>query len=227
MTAAAVLAVSASRCTGPSPFSLALSHGGRVDADSPDPGGHADLPARVVGLCRRAGIAPRQLTELRIDIGPGSYVGLRVAVTLARFLHRETGAQLLAANSLALMACATSRDHAMEGTTVHVLLDARRGRWHAQTLRIEDQRVVPASQPQALPPADILAGLTAGCVVLADPGLHQALAQVAAERRLRLVAPKPVEGITLFDARLGLEPCAAADLEPLYLMGTYADEPRT
>lgn len=226
MAGHAVLALCASRCTGPWPFSVAVSRGVRVEVDSPDPGSRADLPARTVALCRRMGIEARELTEVRIDLGPGSYVGLRVAVTLARFLHREAGARLLAATSLELMACATARRHALDGCTVHALLDARRGRWHVQAVQVEPARVAPLTQPQALAPAEAIASLTAGSVVVADPALHAALAQVAAERSLRLLAPEPVDGATLFDGRLRLEARVAADLEPLYLMGTYADEPR-
>jgi len=226
MAGGPVLALCASRCSGPWPFSVALRHGDQVVVDAPVPGSRADLPAHAVALCRAAGIAPQSLAEVRIDLGPGSYVGLRVAVTLARFLHREAGVRLLAATSLELMACASATRHALDGSTVHVLLDARRGRWHAQSLHVGTDHIEPRSQPHALPPAEALASLAAGSVVIADMALHGELQQAARERHLRLLAPEPVDAATLFDRRLRLGEHAAADLEPLYLMGTYADEPR-
>lgn len=226
MLATAVLALSASRCAGPWPFSVALQHDRLVELDAPEPGSRADLPAHAVALCRRIGITPGGLAEVRIDIGPGSYVGLRVAVTLARFLHREVGTRLLAATSLELMGCALVRKHGLTGETVHALLDARRGRWHMQALRVTAGRVEPVDQPRAVPPAEALAGLTAGSVVVADAAMHAALEPTACERGLRVLAPEPVDATLLFDPRLRLEPRAAADLEPLYLMGTYADDLR-
>ena len=152
MAGGPVLALCASRCSGPWPFSVALRHGDQLVVDAPVPGSRADLPAHAVALCRAAGIAPQSLAEVRIDLGPGSYVGLRVAVTLARFLHREAGVRLLAATSLELMACASATRHALDGSTVHVLLDARRGRWHAQSLHVGTDHIEPRSQPHALPP---------------------------------------------------------------------------
>lgn len=226
MAEGAVLALCASRCAGTWPFSVATRLGGRVEVDTPDHGIRADLPAHAVALCRRSGIEPCDIAEVRIDLGPGSYVGLRVAVTLARFLHREAGARLVAATSLELMACAAARRHDLDGCTLHVLLDARRGRWHAQAVQVDPMRVAPLAPPLALAPAEALASLNAGSVVVADPALHAGLAQVAIERSLRLLAPEPVDAATLFDGRLRLESRAAADLEPLYLMGTYAEEPR-
>lgn len=226
MAEGVVLALCASRCAGAWPFSVATSLAGRIEVDTPVQGSRADLPAHAVALCRRSGIEPSDIAEVRIDVGPGSYVGLRVAVTLARFLHREAGARLVAATSLELMACAAARRHDLDGSTLHVLLDARRGRWHAQAVQVDSLRVSPLAAPLALAPAEALASLTAGSVVVADPALHAGLAQVAIERNLRLLAPEPVDAAILFDGRLRLEPRAAADLEPLYLMGTYAEEPR-
>lgn len=226
MPSTAVLALSASRCAGPWPFSVAAQRDHVVELEAPEPGSRADLPARAVALCQRLGIAPDALAEVRIDLGPGSYVGLRVAVTLARFLHREVGARLLAATSLELMGCALARRHGLAGETVHVLLDARRGRWHAQALRVTADRVEPVGQPQAVPPAEAIAGLASGSVVVADAAMQATLSATAHERGLRVLAPEPVDASMLFDPRLRLEPCAAPDLEPLYLMGTYADDPR-
>jgi len=221
----AALALCASRCAGPWPFSIAVRHGDRSLLSLPDPGSRADLPAAAFEVCRRAGVPPREIAEVRVDVGPGSYVGLRVAVTLARFLQRENGARLLAATSLELMACAAARHHGLAGEHVHVLLDARRGRWHAAHLRVTGDSVRTVGDPQALPPAHALTSLTENAVVVADPAMHEALAATARERNLRVLAPEPVDAWMLFDARLALLDREPAELEPLYLMGTYADEP--
>lgn len=225
MGSGAVLALCASRCAGPWPFSIAVRNGDRGLLSLPEPGSRADLPAAAFDLCRGAGVGPGEIVEVRVDIGPGSYVGLRVAVTLARFLQRETGARLLAATSLELMACAAARHHALGGEHVHVLLDARRGRWHAAHLRVTGDSVCTVDAPHALPPAHVLTSLTENSVVVADPAMHEALATTARERNLRVLAPEPVDAWMLFDMRLALLHREPAELEPLYLMGTYADEP--
>src|SRR5262245_47233419 len=69
-----------------------------------DPSDQAELAAVVERLFARAGLAPTALAELRLDLGPGSYTGLRVAVTFARTLQVLGGIRVRTATSLELLA---------------------------------------------------------------------------------------------------------------------------
>jgi tRNA threonylcarbamoyladenosine biosynthesis protein TsaB len=106
VNASPALAISGSNVTGDAPFSCALRRGGEVDEVRSPAGERGDLATLVRDLCAAHGVRPDQLAELRIDIGPGSYTGLRVAVTFARFLQRFGELRVLVIDSLSLLATA-------------------------------------------------------------------------------------------------------------------------
>lgn len=74
-------------------------------------------------LCRDHGIAPRDLGELYVSIGPGSFTGLRVGVTLAKTLAFAGGARIVAVPSLDALA----ENAPADAGDLIVLLDAKRG----------------------------------------------------------------------------------------------------
>jgi len=79
-------------------------------------------------LLSRAGIAPRELGLLGVGKGPGSFTGVRVAVTAAKVLADTLSITLLAPESLAVLAAGAGE----EGEAVFAAIDARRGEvYHA------------------------------------------------------------------------------------------------
>lgn len=74
-------------------------------------------------ICRDHAIASRDLRELYVSIGPGSFTGLRVGVTLAKTLAFATGARLVAVPSLDALA----ENAPADARNLVVLLDAKRG----------------------------------------------------------------------------------------------------
>ncbi len=98
--------------------------------------GSAELLAPTVAeVLRAAGFAPREITDVIVGAGPGSFTGLRVAAALAKGLARGSGARLSAVASLPLIAAA--RDDIAPGRYVAVL-DALRGEWFAQWVTKHD-----------------------------------------------------------------------------------------
>lgn len=74
-------------------------------------------------LCRDHSIAPKQLKEIYISIGPGSFTGLRVGVTLAKTLAFSTGAKIVSVPSVDVLV----ENLPAESTNAIIVLDAKRG----------------------------------------------------------------------------------------------------
>lgn len=169
-------------------------------------------------------IAPTALCAVHVDVGPGSYTGLRVAVTWARFAVRFGGSVALrATTSLELAAAVHSSEHPHE--RVRVALDARRDRVHTGLLhRDESGRVVVLEAPHALETAEFQALLSAGDCdrVLGDPSLTW-LADATDKAGLRLSPIPSYSARTLFDRAVTTRETSLDELEPLYLMGSYAE----
>ncbi len=220
MSEAVELALSGSNLTADVPFSVALRVAGVVHALRPAAGERGDLARLVADVCARANVQPDQLTAIRLDLGPGSYTGLRVAVTFVRFLQRFAAVRVQAVDSLAWLAAraGTGSDR------VFALLDARRDRFHRGVFARDPHGVLQPLLPSAaLPLADALAELRAGdrCV------LPAALAtQLAPELQARGVTSVPAAALLaeeLFAADLPFTSPPAEELLPRYLMGSYVD----
>lgn len=221
MTGRGELALSGSNLTGDVPFSCALRVDGRLFVAQSPPGERGDLPTLVRTVCAAAGIAPGDLGAVRLDVGPGSYTGLRVAVTFVRVLQQFGGVSVQAIDSLALLA---ARAGDRRGQEVRALLDARRDRVHVQTFGVDGARLVATTPPAAVPLAAVLANQPPGGVVVVPANLPASLAEPL---RAAGAALLPVSGLVaaeMFAEGLPFAPAGAAALEPRYLMASYAEE---
>ncbi len=213
------LALSGSNVTGDVPFSCALRLGEQVHGARSPAGGRGDLAALVAALCAQHGVRPDAVADLRVDVGPGSYTGLRVAVTFVRFLQRFGPARVRACDSLELLA-ARARDHRGR---VHALLDARRGRVHAQTFVVGDGIMRSVAAPVAAPLAQVLAGVTAGDVAVVPASLLPLLGADLQARGAVVRPERELLAAEMFAADVPFADASAADLEPRYLMASYAE----
>jgi tRNA threonylcarbamoyladenosine biosynthesis protein TsaB len=219
MSERAALAITAS--CGPCSCAARTAAGEIRRGDDSDAAG---LPAAVRALFAAIGCAPADLDELRVDLGPGSYTGLRVALTFARTLHSLTGARMLATTSLQLAALvAWTEDGIERGRTLRPVLDARRGRLHHAPVRFAGVEL--AAPPRATTPAELQAAIAAGEVLIAAPELHAQLEPIARACGAELRASGTYDGRHLFHGALRLRETEPAGLEPLYLMGSYAETP--
>lgn len=185
-----------------------------------------DLIAHVDALCKRAGITLAELGTIRVDVGPGSYTGLRVAVTLARTLAAFGEVSLARFTSLELLATAAWQQHVVpEDHELVVVLDARRERFHTARLALEPAGCKLLTEPAALDQAALLAECQRAAnrptTILAQESV---LAKEALAAPLAAALPLPsLRAEHLFHPSLVATPCEASDLSPLYLMATYAD----
>jgi tRNA threonylcarbamoyladenosine biosynthesis protein TsaB len=220
------LAISGSNPTQDAPFSAALRTGGRVVAAQSPAGQRGDLATLVDGLCRQLGLAPSSIGALRIDVGPGSYTGLRVAVTFARFLGAfgAAGPQSVRIGAVSTLAWLAARGRGVGGRRLVPLLDARRERVHAAVYELAaDGRLHAAVEPAALPLAEVVARLAPGDVCVLPAAFAAAVAPTLAAAG---AVVHPVAGMVaseLFDGALPFVMATTAELEPHYLMASYAE----
>ena len=129
MTRRVQLAIDAS--AGPASVALFVD-GALVDARRIERQGSAELLAPTVAqIMQSAAISAREISDVIVGAGPGSFTGLRVAAALGKGLARGAGARLRAVASLPLIAAAN--DVAPAGTYLCVL-DALRGEWFVQSV---------------------------------------------------------------------------------------------
>ena len=216
------LAISASNPCGDAAVSAALRWpDGRVVAAVAPAGARSDLVATIAGLCREHGVRPPDLRELRLDLGPGSYTGLRVAVTFARFLMQYGNLAVLATDSLALLATAAV---GRRGGRLRPLLDARRERFHLGCLLSADGgRLRQVDEPRAVAWSEVLASLQPGDLVVTPPTVAASRGEALRARGAVVVVATGVTARDLFRPELDLRPHTAAELEPRYLMASYAE----
>lgn len=74
-------------------------------------------------LCAEHSITLKQLEQIHISIGPGSFTGLRVGVTLAKTLAFATGAKIVAVPSVEVLV----ENLPPEARNAIIVLDAKRG----------------------------------------------------------------------------------------------------
>lgn len=73
-------------------------------------GGSSQLMSMLDATCRRLTIAPKQIAEVYLSIGPGSFTGLRVGVTIAKMFAQVLGAKIVAVPTLDVVALNTPDD---------------------------------------------------------------------------------------------------------------------
>jgi tRNA threonylcarbamoyladenosine biosynthesis protein TsaB len=105
--------------------SVALVENGQVLAEETFPHGlqHAAriIPA-IDELCQRLAWKSRDLTELYVSAGPGSFTGLRIGITLAKTLAFTTAAKIVAVPSVRVLV----ENAPSEARHVIIVIDAKR-----------------------------------------------------------------------------------------------------
>ena len=120
----------------------------------------AELFDTLADLLQRVGLAPRQLGQLYISAGPGSFTGIRIAVTLAKMLSFAVGTRIVAVDTLDAMAenaaeylKATHSDL----TRVATILDAKQNRFFVSLYERQGDDWAKLLPDSLLHPEDVLA----------------------------------------------------------------------
>jgi tRNA threonylcarbamoyladenosine biosynthesis protein TsaB len=105
--------------------SIALVDEGMVRAEETFPHGlqHAAHIIPIIDrLCRAQGWSPRDVRELYVSAGPGSFTGLRIGITLSKTLAFATGAKIVAVPTHRVLA----ENAPPEARNLVIVLDAKR-----------------------------------------------------------------------------------------------------
>jgi tRNA threonylcarbamoyladenosine biosynthesis protein TsaB len=124
--------------TGGPQASLALAAHGRLLARArPSRKAHGETVVDAIdGLLREAGLTIRQLAAVAVGIGPGSFTGLRIALSYAKGVALATGCGLVGVPSLdALALCALEMPGLTRDALICPALDARKGEMYAALYR--------------------------------------------------------------------------------------------
>lgn len=99
----------------------------------------AEVLPTIARLLHRMGRAPSHIRQVHVSVGPGSFTGLRIAVTIAKTMHLANRAQIIAVDTLDVMAAnvndaawAHSFHQAAESSAIRriaTVLDAKRGQF--------------------------------------------------------------------------------------------------
>ncbi|MCX5682797.1 MAG: tRNA (adenosine(37)-N6)-threonylcarbamoyltransferase complex dimerization subunit type 1 TsaB, partial [Planctomycetota bacterium] len=82
-----------------------------------------DLVPTAKAACERAGWDRRRIDLVAVSIGPGSFTGIRIAVTMAKVMAHDTGAKIVAVPSMRVLAENAPPDRRRVAT----IIDAKRG----------------------------------------------------------------------------------------------------
>ena len=140
------------------------------------------MPA-VDQLLAEAGLAPTDLTALAVDVGPGSFTGVRIGVCHGNAMALALGLPVAAVNALEALAYPL-----LDGVApVAAIVDARNGNGYGALYAADGATLIP---PCAMEIAPFLAGLPQGTILTgtgfpsADGALPLAgnVARIAAKR---------------------------------------------
>ena len=126
--------------------STAVVMDGRVVAESTGnrPRAHAErLLAQVDEVIRKAGVELSDIDGLAVSIGPGSFTGLRIGLSVAKGLAWSTGKQLAGVSTLKALALkARDSGEVGEGTLLLTVIDSRKGDVYCRLDRMTHSRLV-------------------------------------------------------------------------------------
>jgi len=162
------------------------------------------LIAHLEGLLAHAALKPHDLGELYVSVGPGSFTGLRVGVTVARTLAQfVAGLRCVAVG--AAEAVARNAD-ALDWQHLAVVMDAREGLIHATSFVRREGKILQTGEPVLARPEEFLASAPRPLLLTGEGLWHHDLRGPGiqlADEALRLPSVENVWHIGRREARHG------------------------
>lgn len=178
--------------------------------------GHAEaLMPMVAQVMDESGVAFAALDRIAATVGPGSFTGVRIAISAARGLALVTGAKLFGIDSLTVMAKEALASGVTGGAPLAVAVDARRGMLY---LGLYDGAARRLDGPLLITPDDAANLMTRGIRTAVGSGaerLADASARHGSRLEARLLDLEP--GAASLAALAGESGETVPVLRPLYL----------
>ena len=92
----------------------------------------AEIFPAISDLCRQFNHTPNQIQQVYLSVGPGSFTGLRIAVTIAKTFHLANAAKIVpvtTSDCLAQNASDSIEQDNIEIQNIATILDAKRGQF--------------------------------------------------------------------------------------------------
>ena len=103
----------------------------------------AEIFPAVSGLLKGIDQKPKQIEHVYVSVGPGSFTGLRIAVTMAKIIHLANSAKIIAVDTMDVIAANATDYIKEEGTkinTIATILDAKRGQFFISVYQNQNSR---------------------------------------------------------------------------------------
>lgn len=187
----------------------------------------AELMPTLDGLLREQGWPADSLTDVFLTVGPGSFTGLRLGVSVARTLAWAAGARIVALPTLDVLA-RNALAISPPPPHVAVLLDAKRGQVFAACYAFDNGGYVPVMDARLVEPGPFLSDCPRPLAVLGEglPMHQEAVAASGAETLPPELWPGRAEHVFA----LGIEQARAGrytppgDLVPVYIRRPEMEE---
>jgi tRNA threonylcarbamoyladenosine biosynthesis protein TsaB len=221
-----ILAIETSSAAG---SVAALSDGNRLAELrlNPSQRGAQSLAPALAELLRQAGWRPRDVQLVAVSVGPGSFTALRVGVTTAKTFTYAVSAEVLAVDTLEVIA---ARVEVPAGGTISTVIDAQRGDVYTAHFRRLAPDTLERVQPTTILAADKWIAELSSDIVVSGPALEKLAARLPGA--IRVAAQDVWSPSAEAVARLAIAKYAAGRrddvwrLVPQYLRASAAEEKR-
>lgn len=127
----------------------------------------AEFLPTVQNLCLQHSILPQNIGYIYVSIGPGSFTGLRIGITVARTMALAVGSRIVPVPTLEVIV-QNADDLDQPPDKVVVMLDAKRQRVYAASFTRQNGKYVCDDEPAEVEPSAYLARQDSNCVVIGE-----------------------------------------------------------
>lgn len=184
-----------------------------AEESEPQKNGSDCLLPHIKNACTELGFFPSQIKKIASCTGPGNFMGIRIAATIAAGLSRANcGLQA----GFDYMQALANNYYAEEGKILHIITAATRELVHSQCFQLADGKAVPLTELKLLPHAE-LARIPCDCCY--GSGVRTEKAQKALEKHSALILPQNFDSPSINSLMLCIKNCTwqKQDVSPIYL----------